>query len=101
MALFLYAFDCFLHSAEALLPLERLLWHSLDVLLYSDSALCKFNGTSYTCQEFFVVVVLCLITEVKQQTNKKQLCLIQLGNQNFYDTLDTNRCSIDILPMNE
>ena len=53
------------------------------------------------CQEFFVVVVLCLITEVKQQTNKKQLCLIPLGNQIFYDTLDTNICSIDILPMNE
>jgi len=52
-------------------------------------------------RNFFVVVVPCHITEVKQQTNKKQLCLIQLDNQIFYDTLDTNRCSIDILPMNE
>lgn len=63
--------------------------------------MCEFNATSYMCQEFYFFVVPCHITEVKQQKNKKQLCLIPLGNQNFYDTLDTNRCSIDILPMNE
>ena len=39
-------FNYFLHSAEALPPLEILLWYSLDILLCSDSSvLCEFNGT--------------------------------------------------------
>ena len=47
------------------------------------------------------LLLLFRVISLRLTTNKKQLCLIQLGNQNFYDTLDTNRCSIDILPMNE
>ena len=39
----------------------------------------------------------CVISLRLKQTNKKQktkkLCLIQFGNQNVYDTLDTNTCS--------
>lgn len=44
--LFLYTFNYFIHSAQALLPLESLLWYSFDIFLYYDSsALCEFNGT--------------------------------------------------------
>ena len=51
-----------------------------------------------TCVWNACFFVLCYITEVKKK--KKELCLFQLGNQNVYDTLDTNGCSVDVLTVN-
>ena len=100
MALFLYAFDCFLHSAEALLLLKDFCDTHLMYSYILTPQHCANLMELHTRVRNFLLLLFRVIS-LRLTTNKKQLCLIQLGNQNFYDTLDTNRCSIYILPMNE
>ena len=93
--LFFYSFNSFLYSAGASLPLESLLLHLSDILLYYDSALDIHLMALIAWVWGWLISVMCHSTE------GKTLCLLQLDNKNVHDTLDTNSCSILILPTME
>lgn len=99
--LFLYTFNYFIHSAQVLLPLESLLCdthliYSYIMTLQHCVNLMELNTCVWNCLLFSF----CVISLRLKQTNKQKTMPYSI-NQNVYDTLDTNGCSIHVLPMNE